>query len=381
MANYFDITKVGATYPGAAMIPSMKIWTLPNNKKSMLEEICNNGEYFAQLKKDGCFYSLNIAENATYLFSRSEGVDGLLTDKSANVPHVCSAFQSLPKNTVIIGEIYVPGGTSKTVTHMIGGLPATAIKNQEKEGLVHYYIHDILIYDGINLMNTAALTRYKILEKLCEKHELLKFDYIELATNIYENINEVLTEALNSGEEGMVLKRKDGLYFPDKRPAWNSIKVKQVDYADVVITGFCDATKEYTGKEIDTWAYWIIEEDSRFGWMLHKKCEVGKKEAIRSPQFRTIAVTKPYYLGWKTAMRVSAYDSKGELKEIGTISSGLNDELRAGFAFTPEKYLGKVAAVQCMSLDKKEQTIRHGFLKEIREDKNAKDCTLETVFN
>lgn len=381
MANYFDITKVGALYPGAAMIPAMKIWTLPKNKKNMLEEICNNGEYFAQLKKDGCFYSLNIAENATYLFSRSEGVDGLLTNKSANVPHVCSAFQELPKNTVIIGEIYVPGGTSKAVTHMIGGLPATAIKNQEKEGLVHYYIHDILIYNGINLMNTDALVRYKILEKLCEKHDLLKFDYIELATNVYENINEVITEALNSGEEGMVLKRKDGKYFPDKRPAWNSIKVKQVDYADVIITGFCDATKEYSGKEIDTWQYWIIEQQNELGWHFLEKCPVGQKSAIKGINYRTIAVTKPYYMGWKTAMKVSAYDTKGELVEIGTISSGLNDELRAGFAFEPDKYLGKVVAVQCMSLDRKEQTIRHGFLKEFRDDKNARDCTLETVFS
>ena len=33
-----------------------------------------------------------------------------------------------------------------------------------------------------------------------------------------------------------------------------------------------------------------------------------------------------------------------------------------------------------MEMDKKEHTIRHGFFKFLREDKEAKECTIENIF-
>lgn len=382
MIEYFNKEKVQSLYPEAVMIPAMKIWSLPSNKKDKLGECCESGLYFAEIKKDGFFYQANITQNYRYLFSRSVSVNGLLSEKMSNVPHISSALGELPPNTILIGEIYVPGGTSKDVTRIMGCLPEAAIKRQKEEGEIHYYIHDIILYNGINLMNTPALTRYKILEKIFKKHNLNNYEFLELAEVIFDDIENVINKALADGEEGVVLKKKTSFYTPDKRPAWETIKVKQVDHADVVCMGFCDATKEYAGKEIETWPYWIVEEKRDISsdiYYPYEKCEIGKPHYIRSPLFRTIAVTKPFYYGWKTAIRIGAYDN-GQLREIGTISSGLTDELKSAFKSEPEKYLGKVAEVQCMMKDNKEKTIRHGFFKGWREDKNAVDCTLEEVF-
>ena len=127
------------------------------------------------------------------------------------------------------------------------------------------------------------------------------------------------------------------------------IKWKEHDTVDVICIGFEDATKDYDGKNEDSWDFWIIEEDLDYPngkYELYKKCDVGKKEAIRGINFRTIPVTKPYYYGWKTAMRIGVYKN-GEIVEIGTVSSGLNDELRAAFAKTPEKYVNRVVKVDC----------------------------------
>ena len=177
----------------------------------------------------------------------------------------------------------------------------------------------------------------------------------------------------------MVLKKKDAVYSPDKRPAWSSVKIKKMDYADVVCMGTCDATKEYTGKEIETWPYWIIEENSELGWHFYQKCTVGVPSSIRSPNFRTVPVTKGYFYGWKTAIRIGAYNDKGELVEIGTVASGLTDELRENLKNFDDYYL-RVCSVQCMEKDKQEHTLRHPFFKGFRDDKNAKDCTFDTIF-
>ena len=93
------------------------------------------------------------------------------------------------------------------------------------------------------------------------------------------------------------------------------------------------------------------------------------------------AITKAYYYGWKTAIRIGLYNSKGEIEEIGTVSSGLTDELRADLAENPSKYEGRVVAIQAMSRDKKEHTLRHPFIVQFRDDKPARDCTIEETFS
>lgn len=353
MNKYFDEDLIEATYPEAQCIPAMKIWKLPQGKENMYEQMCDNGEYFGEIKKDGYWYEFEKTQNYTYLFGKTTSkVTGLLTEKSANVPHIIEALSALPADTILIGEIYYPNGTSKTVTTIMGCLADKAVQRQNEKGLIHYYIHDIIRLNGEDLINSGALKRYNILKQVFQEYNLTQYPFLELADIILDNIAEETVNALNRGEEGIVLKKKDYPYTPEKRPAWSTIKMKQHDTADVVCMGFCDATKEYTGKELDTWEYWIDGE----------------------------AVTKGYYFGWKTAIRIGAYNSNGILKEIGTIASGLTDELRADFAACADKYLNKVCRVDCMSLDSKEKTIRHGIFKGFRDDKDAADCLLEDIF-
>jgi len=340
-------------YPEALMIPAMKVWKLPQGKEHMYEEKAESGEYFGQIKKDGYWYEFEKTEHYSYLFGKTESkTTGVLTEKSANVPHIMAALNCLPTNTIIVGEVYYPNGTSKTVTTIMGCLPQKAIDRQNEKGLIHYYIHDIIELNGEDLTSKGALERYEILKETYHSFNLDQYDFIELAEVYLDNLSEITINTLNSGEEGIVLKKKDYKYTPEKRPAWSTIKMKQHDTADVICIGFCDATKEYTGKELDTWEFW--EDD--------------------------IPVTKGYFYGWKTAIEIGAYMPDGTLKSIGTIASGLTDDLRQAFADEPDKYINKVCRVDCMSLDSKEYTIRHGIFKGFRDDKNDFDCLVEDIF-
>lgn len=369
MMTTFNAERVREVYPEATMVEAMRIWSLPKNKEQELQKHCESGEYFAQIKKDGFFYQFNKTENHSYLFSRNTSVGtGLLTEKLDNAPHLKEALSVLPKDTILIGEVYVPGGTSKDTTRIMGCLPAEAVRRQKKEGYVHYYIHDIIAFNGNNLMELGAEKRYEILKVLFESFSLASNSFIELAKKYDNNIFELIGKALEDGEEGMVLKKKDCAYSPGKKPAWSAIKCKKVDYVDVVCTGFEDATKVYDGKEIADWSYWIRDID-----------EMRMQGKYHNQEGYT-PVTKPYYYNWKTSIRIGAFDENGALKEIGTCSSGLTDAMRRDLAENPGSYLGKVVEIQCMEKSKKDCTLRHPIMKRFRDDKNPEECTLKELF-
>lgn len=379
----FDKNKIHELYPEAEnlMIEPMLIWKLPAGKESMLSEVCSNGEYFLEEKIDGAFYQFVKTENHSYLFGRTVSkLSGILTEKSDNVPHLKEALNCLPAGTILIGEIYVPGGTSKDTVSIMGCLPALAIKRQEKEP-IHYYVHDIIAYDTVNLIDSPADLRYKILAAIWKKHNLDQYSFLRLATRVDEDMEAEISRILKSGGEGAVLKKKDYPYTPGKRPAWSTIKVKQMDSIDLICTGFCDATKEYTGKELATWEYWEERgersQDGEYTWLLSE----GRyyEDYLHNPHIYR-PITKPYFLGWKTAIRIGAYNDKGELVDLGTVSSGLTDDNKREMTENPDLWLGHVVALDCMQIDKKEHTLRHPVFKCKREDKDAKDCVISEIF-
>lgn len=379
----FDKEKIHELYPEAEelMIEPMLIWKLPAGKESMLSEVCSNGEYFLEEKIDGAFYQFVKTENHCYLFGRTVSkLSGILTEKSDNVPHLKEALNCLPAGTILIGEIYVPGGTSKDTVSIMGCLPTLAIKRQ-KDAPIHYYVHDIIAYDSVNLINSPADLRYKILAAIWEKHNLNQYSFLRLATRVDEDMEAEISRILKSGGEGVVLKKKDYPYSPGKRPAWSTIKVKQMDSIDLICTGFCDATKEYTGKELEIWPYWEERgeqnQDGEYTWLLSE----GQyyEDYLHNPHIYR-PVTKPYFLGWKTAIRIGAYNDKGELIDLGTVSSGLTDDNKREMTEHPELWLDKVVALDCMQVDKKEHTLRHPVFKCKRDDKDAKDCVISEIF-
>ena len=371
MNNYFNETEINKYFPNAKMIPSMDVWKIPEHKiHSEFPRICNGNDYFLEIKKDGYWYEFEKTKDGNcYLFSRNVSTsNNLLTEKSKNVPHIIKYLNELlPAGTIIVGEIYYPGKESKDVTKIMGCLPDKAIDRQ-KDNLIHYYIHDILMYKNIELIKLKAIERYRILSKILNKD---RPEYIELAQAWEDNLQDRTAEALDSGEEGVVLKRKDAPYTPDKRPAWDTIKVKKVDTIDAIIISTLEPTKYYQGSSIEDWIYWEVSPN-------HYKEGNYFQQSIKDSNIKPI--TKPFFKKWKTAISIGAYDENGKIIEIGSVSSGLTDEMRENLAKCPENYIGKVCEIQCMEKNTSDHTVRHPFFKRIREDKDAEKCLIKDIF-
>lgn len=371
-------------------IEPMKINKIPEGKEALFPSICASGQYFAQLKKDGYWYQYEKQEDRVYLWSRTTSkVTGTLAEKSECVPHIIAAMERVPAGTVIIGEIYYPGKRSKDVTPIMGSLPDKAIERQNGEyGLLHYYIHDIIYFNGVNLMNYGAWIRYKILEAVWNKY-INHEPFMELAAIVEDNIQEACAEALANGEEGMVLKKRTAPYTPGKRPVWDTIKIKKTDTCDAIIIGTEPATIAYDGKldlgynysgsDAKEWPYWAVyvTEEESSGPVTHKlrNVPIGTTEVIRGINYSTRPITKAAYYGWDTAIRIGVYDGDN-LVSIGTVSSGLSDDDKKNL----QSYIGKVCELAGMEKDCNAHTLRHFHFIRLRPDKNPNECSLDTVF-
>jgi len=378
-------------------IEPMKINKIPEGKESLFPSICASGEYFAQLKKDGYWYQFEKDfDGNMYLWSRNVSkATGILTEKSANVPEIIVALEGVPNGTVIIGEIYYPGKRSKDVTPIMGALPELAIERQNGEyGHLHYYVHDMIYYNGHDLTKVRADVRYDLLKLVYYKYSFHAVweegaPLVELAERVDDNIQEAVAAALAAGEEGMVLKKRTAPYSPGKRPVWDTIKIKKTDTCDAVIIGTEPATIAYDGKldlgynysgpDAKEWPYWAVyvTEEEPSGPITRKlhNVPVGKTEVIRGINYSTRPITKAAYYGWDTAIRIGAYDGDN-LISIGTVSSGLSDDDKKNL----KSYIGKVCELAGMEKDRTAHTLRHFHFKRIREDKNPSECSLDSIF-
>lgn len=344
-------------YPGVEVYAPMLISKAPAAEK--LEKELSSDKYFGQVKKDGYLYQLVKGKGGeTYLFSRSlSKKTGFFSEKLGHVPHLKEWAEELPNGTTLIGEIYYPGKKSSDVTKIMGALESKAIARQKDQyGPIHFYIHDMIEYDNHSLLEEGFEKRFS---KLCEHIDIgmPSANWLEVA-GVFENycgdisMPATIQRLFNEGEEGAVLKLKSGLYVPGKRPTYNFKVKEQVDNIDLVIMELLDPVKEYTGKEIETWAYWLDGEP----------------------------VTKAYYYGWKNAFKVGAY-LDGKLVEVGRVASGLTDEMREDCAKNPDKYIGQTVELQAMSLNKKDYTLRHPRFIRMRPDKNPVDCRIDEIFS
>ena len=342
-------------YPGSMQLAPMRYAVKPS--QSQTEQAWSSGEWIAQEKKDGAFYQLEKTDAGdVYMFGRTVSKKtGEYTEKSNNFPHIKKwAEENLPNGTILIGEIYIPGGKSNDVTKISGCTSANAYKRQFESSEyqpVHYYVFDIIRFKGQDLCDMPTVDRLVRLEFGLDG--LWDGKYVERAQTYYNNFEEHLKDIFAAGGEGMVFKHMDCPYRIGKRTtASQMFKYKEsLDSVDLICIGLEDPTYYYEGKEAESWPY---------------KNEKGELK------------TKPAYYGWKNALRVGAYKD-GKIREVGTVASGLTDADREDMGLHPESWLDKVVEIQCMSTTK-DGALRHPVFRRVREDKGPDDCLWDEIF-
>lgn len=341
-----------------------------------------SGDFLGAEKRDGYFTKLVKDEDGNIgLYSRSRNVKGEFPEKHEWVPHLQPFFDLLPNGTCLLAELYLPSAPgSKNITSLMGCLKEKAIARQKQGEKLHFYIFDILAWRGESWLNWRAKDRFSWVSNMNGD----AFGYVSFAQ--YKTGKELWTmlqEILDRGDEGVVITHQDGLYEPGKRPSKTTLKIKKElkQTIDCFFTGAATSpTKEYTGKELETWKYWeSLIDGSKLEGEHYKEYNEGAS---------IIPITKGWFYGWYGSLEIGVFKHKPghgckigdkiyedvEICSLGYLS-GLTEEIKAN----PKEYAFKPIEVTAMELDVSSFTLRHGKLVAFRPDLNITECTYEKI--
>jgi ATP-dependent DNA ligase len=297
------------------------------------EELLADPEWWAEEKFDGdrriCQFLPEAARFTGRVISK---VNGLLVEKTGNLPHLATARPALV-GTVLDGEIVCadPRARSRDVTSIMGSAAPVAIQKQQERGWLQYQVFDCLAFRGSDLRQLPLMARRSAAQIAIEEWGN---HHVRLVERTFDK-RRLLDEVWARGGEGIILKRRDSLYGDER--AW--VKVKREETHDVVVMGFAEAKAEST--KVDG----------------------------------SVSVTK--YAGGVGAIRfgqwaVDPEDGLSALTECGTCS-GFDDPTRADMTAHPEKYLGRVLEITCQ-LREPSGAFRHPRFSRWRDDKDASQC-------
>ena len=356
-------------------LEAQKYWTFGASAKVDPKVEAKNmifsGEYIGARKIDGAFYKFWKDENGNMeLLGRSKGVGGDYLNKIEWVPQLHDFFNKLPNGTCLIGEIYFPGNEgSNKVTSIMGCLKEKAIARQESGPKLHYYIFDVLAFNGISLLDSSIELRITSLNKTKELYEN-KTKYVEWA-KYYEGqeLWNQLQTILADGGEGVVITKKGTCYQPGKRPARQTLKIKKElsETLDCFFTGRAQApTRIYSGISLPSWQYW------------ENPITMEKLEGSYYREYMNGApvqpVTKSYYMGIAGSLEIGVLKD-GKVYPLGWLS-GLSEEIKGNY----REYTGKCLEVGAMQFTD-DRALRHAKMIRLRPDLNMEDCTYEKIFH
>jgi ATP-dependent DNA ligase len=192
------------------------------------ERLPEGPEWHVELKLDG-YRSLAIKTGCRiHLRSRNDN------DFNARYPAIGKALARMPDDTVIDGEV---------VALDEDGRPSfNTLQNFSSAGApLHFFIFDLLILEGRDVMG-QPLTRRR---ELIEKRVLPKLaDPIRYSTVLEGSLKDLISSVKAQGLEGLVAKRRDSKYEPGLRSgAWMKMRVNKGQ--ELVIAGYTPSPKNF----------------------------------------------------------------------------------------------------------------------------------------
>ena len=353
-------------------------------------------------------------------------------ENSDSVPQIREIDVPDLAGTILDGEMFINGLPFKEVSSTLNCLWDKAVDRQIEKGFISLHAFDILFYKGIDLRK-MPLERRKVYLHLaveeanspyieeveyfdCGKEltdtdlysEVIKrvgdfgedpyFDSLEDDKETYPNLYKCwknqtpLTPRayyeliVSTGGEGLIVKPKSGKY--NHKRGWEYSKIKKFLTRELIVLGFDEPTKEYTGKDIKKWGFWVKKDTD---------------ERVQGNFFgdkNYIPVTKFYYYNQVGNLLLGVLMTEEEVNKIpknkrGQLyqpvcaniydkdemyvmevceCAGFDDDTREYFTRNKDKMVGSVVEVKANELFRDSGKMRHPRFMRMRPDKEAERC-------
>lgn len=352
------------------------------------DEMFTDPRYIFEEKLDGDRRVGQFMDDGLVRFTgrRVSDVDGLLVEKTDNVPHITRSIdpgsvacttkrKKDPKNpdlkdqkgidyiaaideallkrakalagTVLDGECLVAqefidglvaqgivsGGLSKYCTSIMGSDPADAVYKQTIRGWQRWIVFDCLFYKGQDVRMFSKKERQAFAEMAVAEWGN---PYVTVAPSSNGDKRKFLADILaRPFGEGIIAKPLDAAYGTEKD--WCKLKFEMT--ADCFVMGY----------------------------------EAPEKESKKTSG--VVSVTKYHLNGWIGAIIIGQYRD-GKPWQCGTIS-GIDEGLRAELSTNGDTYLNRVVKVTANGREPDSGKFRHPRFEEWRDDKSAKQCVYD----
>jgi DNA ligase D-like protein (predicted ligase) len=231
-------------------------WTVPPNKtkagfiEPMLllptSALPEGDAWVYELKLDGYRAIVFKTNGHAQLRSRND------KDFSRRYPGIAEALSTLPNETVVDGEVVALDDSGQPSFNLLQNFGSSAVP-------VFYYVFDVLVFSGRNVMGEPLRERRKLLQR----HILPRLEEpIRECPRLDASLDEVIAAVRAQGLEGVVAKSLNSLYEPGRRSGvWRKMRINKgqefviggytlgAKYFDAVIFGYYqDGKLLYAGR-------------------------------------------------------------------------------------------------------------------------------------
>ena len=265
-------------------------------------------------------------------------------DFNVRYPGIVKALAPMPDETVIDGEV---------VALDKDGRPSfNTLQNYGSAGApLHFYIFDLLILEGRDVMGEPLVKRRELLEE----HVLPKLaEPIRYSPVLEASLKDLIRSVKAQGLEGLVAKRRNSKYEPGLRSgAWQKMRVNQGQ--EFVIAGYTPSPKNFDAVVIGYY------EGSKL--MYAARTRNGFTPASRAELFKKL---KPLEISGCPFANLPE-------KKAGRWGVGLTATKMAECRWLKPQLIGQFEFVEWTE----DAHLRHSRFIALRDDKKAKDVKRE----
>jgi len=240
-------SKKSSANSAAKAIPGAEQKPMPTVIHPMLatptEKAFDNPDWVFEIKWDGYRAIAFIEDGRVRLMSRTQN------DLTAQFPELSSLPQFVKSQRAILdGEIVAldeEGGPSFSLMQQRTGFRSGKRRLPRREGVpVIYYAFDLLYLDGFDLRRVALEQRKQLLQ---ERIEAGKGEVVHYSDHYAEKGLDLFEAAKQRGLEGILAKKRSGIYEEKRSRDWLKIKITQRQ--ECVVGGYTDpeGSREYFG--------------------------------------------------------------------------------------------------------------------------------------
>ncbi len=209
---------------------------MPPMLAKLTHDVFSNAEWIFERKLDGERCVVYKKEKEVKIMSRNE--------KNLNVtyPEIVDLFKSQKaKDFIIDGEMVAFKGKQTSFSELQKRMhlkDADEVKNSKTK--VFLYVFDLMFYDGHDLTKLPLVERKKLLKKLLDFDDPLRF-----ASHRNEEGEKFYKEACEKKWEGLIAKKANSVYVHSRSSHW--LKFKCENQQEFVIGGYTDPQGERKG--------------------------------------------------------------------------------------------------------------------------------------